>query len=101
MTWTSRAPLLSATDRKLSCWIMAVLSRSAGRSRGTGLQTLDEAEALGCRQRARLDDRHPVAFLRLVALIVRTQLGRPAPHLEIGRGSLWQKCVSTGRSWWP
>src|SRR3546814_7159355 len=66
LTRTSRAPLLSATDRKLSCWIMAVLSRSAGRSRGTGLQNLDEAEALGCRQRARLDDRHHVAFLRLV-----------------------------------
>src|SRR3546814_5058538 len=88
MTWTSRAPLLSATDRKLSCWIMAVLSRSAGRSRGTGLQNLDEAEALGCRQRARLDDRHHVAFLRLVALIVRTQLGRTAQHLAVQRMTL-------------
>src|SRR3546814_12739397 len=67
---------------------MAVLSRSAGRSRGTGLQNLDEAEAPGCRQRARLDDRHHVAFLRLVALIVRPQLGRTAQHFAVQRMTL-------------
>src|SRR4051794_19850716 len=72
----SRAPELSATRSLDSCWIIDLLRL---------LQDLDQAPALGPRQRPRLDDPHEVALARLVALVVRVQLARAAHDLLVLR----------------
>src|SRR3954453_15867488 len=71
----SRAPELSATLSLDSCWITLLRL----------LQDLDQAPALGPRQRPRLDDPHEVALARLVALVVRVQLARAAHDLLVLR----------------
>src|SRR5205807_9027872 len=63
----SRAPVLSATRRRVSVWIIA----PSGSSRP--LQDLGETPALRLAERATLDQAHRVALVRLVALVVRVQ----------------------------
>src|SRR5215203_426104 len=71
----SRAPELSATLSLDSCWIIA-LPRL--------LHHVDQAPALGLGERPGLDHADDVAFARLVALVVRVQLGRAADDLLVG-----------------
>src|SRR5689334_20896186 len=68
------APVLSATLSRDSCWIMWLLR---------SLDDLDDAPALGRRQRAGLDNRHPVADAALVGLVVRLQLAGAAKDLAV------------------
>src|SRR3954447_770621 len=72
----SRAPELSATRSLDSCWIIDLLRL---------LQDLDQAPALGPRQRPGLDDPHQVALTSLVALVMRVQLARAAHDLLVLR----------------
>src|SRR5215213_8829725 len=76
MQSSSRAPVLSATFRRDSCWIMALLGL---------LDDLGEAPVLRLGQRPRLDDADDVALLRLVLLVVRVELLRPADNLLVAR----------------
>src|SRR5215212_5261221 len=76
MQSSSRAPVLSATFRRDSCWIMALLGL---------LDDLGEAPVLRLGQRPRLDDADDVALLRLVLLVVRVELLRPADDLLVAR----------------
>src|SRR5215203_2845101 len=71
----SRAPELSATLSLDSCWIIA-LPRL--------LHHVDQAPALGLGERPGLDHADHVALARLVALVVRVQLGRAADDLLVG-----------------
>src|SRR6476659_4920289 len=71
----SRAPELSATLSLDSCWIIA-LPRL--------LHDVDQAPALGLRQRPGLDHADHVALAGLVALVVSVQLGRAANDLLVG-----------------
>src|SRR5215208_1651284 len=66
----SRAPELSATLSRVSCWTIAL---------SDSLHDLEQAPALGLRQRPRLDDPHRVALLRLVAGVVGVKR-RAAAH---------------------
>src|SRR5689334_14942340 len=70
----SRAPELSATLSLDSCWIIA-LPRL--------LHHVDQAPALGLRERTGLDHTDHVALAGLVALVVRVQLGRAADDLLV------------------
>src|SRR5437667_693425 len=73
----SRAPVLSATFRRLSCWITVsppLLCR---------LDDLGEPPALRLRQWPRLDDPNDVADLRLVALIVDVERVRAPDDLLV------------------
>src|SRR3954465_2580345 len=65
----SRAPVLSATFRRVSFWITCTL------------QDLDQAPALGAAHRARLDHPHEVALVGVVALVVSVQRRRGAHDL--------------------
>src|SRR5262249_31929176 len=49
------------------------------------LQDLDQAPALGLRQRSGLDDAHRVALAGLVALVVSVESARAAHHLLVSR----------------
>src|SRR6185295_14307003 len=73
----SLAPELSATFSLDSCWIKVA-------SLGL-LENLDQAPALGLRQRPGLDDADGVALAGLVALIVCVQGPRAADDLLVGR----------------
>src|SRR4051812_13045647 len=99
MQSTSLAPLLSATRRRDSCWIMRApsshshdpeggslfsLIRSQARSSRT-LQDLDEAPALVLRQRARLGDSNAVALPGVVRLVVHVQLLGALQRLVVQR----------------
>src|SRR5919107_4298578 len=105
----SFAPVLSATLSRDSCWIIGfllvvapVLKRPGGRlsltelSSGSGaaaprvvllglLEDLDDAPALGGRQRTGLHDPDPVADAALVLLVVRLQLAGAAQDLAVQR----------------
>src|SRR6478735_3096622 len=72
----SRAPELSATFSLDSCWITC-LPRL--------LDHVDQAPALGLRQRPGLDDANHVALAGLVALVVRVQRARAADDLLVSR----------------
>src|SRR5215211_2640900 len=74
MQSTSRAPVLSATLSRDSCWIMGLPGP---------LQHLDEPPALRAAERTALDEAHRVADVRLVALVVRVQRRRPADDLLV------------------
>src|SRR5215218_9571743 len=77
MQSSSRAPVLSATFRRDSCWIISPLPRL--------LDDLREAPALALRQRARLDDAHGVADAGGIRLVVRVELdGRADDLLVLG-----------------
>src|SRR3954464_13666067 len=74
MQSSSRAPVLSATRTRVSCWIMPPDLSGL-------LQHLDEAPVLRLGQRARLDDAHGVPHARGVRLVARVELRRPADDL--------------------
>src|SRR5919108_2896843 len=76
MQSSSRAPVLSATRRRDSCWIIGLPRR---------LHDLGQSPVLRLRERARLDDADDVADLRLVALVVRVELRRAANDLLVAR----------------
>src|SRR5947209_19685706 len=71
----SRAPVLSATFKRVSCCTMTWLFRL--------LHDLDHAKALVVREGARLHDPHPVPDLALVLLVVGLELGRLADDLLV------------------
>src|SRR5688572_19362181 len=73
MQSTSRAPVLSATFSRDSCWI--TLARP--------LQHFEEAPALRAAERAALDQAHGVARVRVVVLVVRVQRRRGADDLLV------------------
>src|SRR5439155_19689990 len=77
MQSSSRAPVLSATLRRVSCWIIRRLPRL--------LHDLREAPVLHLRERARLDDAHGVAHAGRVLLVVRVELDRAADDLLVAR----------------
>src|SRR4051812_33578717 len=94
------APVLSATLSRDSCWITGNSCRRAGsRSRepcGTGLglglrgllgllEDLDDAPALGGRQRTGLHDEHEVAAASRVHLVVRLHLAGAPQDLAVQR----------------
>src|SRR6478672_9275840 len=70
----SRAPELSATFSLDSCWIIS-LPRL--------LHHVDQAPALGLRQRPGLDHADHVALAGLIALVVSVKLGRAADDLLV------------------
>src|SRR5688572_22050629 len=74
MQSSSRAPVLSATRRRVSAWI-TVLPRP--------LQDLDQAPALRAAERPALDDPDGVAGVRLVALVVGVERRRGADDLLV------------------
>src|ERR1700749_4482863 len=76
MQSSSRAPELSATLSRDSCWIIC-LPRL--------LDDVDQTPTLGLRKRAGLDDPDHVALAGLVALVVRVQRARAADDLLVGR----------------
>src|ERR671918_2620609 len=73
MQRSSRAPVLSATRRRVSCWITLLRL----------LHHFCQAPALQLRDRARLDDADDVADLRGVRLVVRVELRRAADDLLV------------------
>src|SRR4051812_10508705 len=75
----SRAPVLSATLRRDSCWI-TVSPRSPG-----DLLDFHEPPVLRLRERPRLDDPDDVADVRLVLLVVRMELAAAPDHLLVPR----------------
>src|SRR5919202_134793 len=76
MVSSSLAPVLSATLRRDSCWIMCLLRL---------LEDLYEAPALRGRERPRLADHHEVADAGLAGLVVRLHLGGAADDLAVQR----------------
>src|SRR5438270_251812 len=92
ITRISRAPLLSATRRRDSFWIIAaqlrhrrVAARSARETSSSSgaLQNALQPPALGPRQRAALAHDHRVADMRLPSLVVRVQGARRANDLLV------------------
>src|SRR6478672_7503368 len=75
MQSSSRAPVLSATLRRVSCWITAPLPRL--------LHDLREPPALRLRERARLHDADGVADAGRVLLVVRVELDRATDDLLV------------------
>src|SRR5919201_7061660 len=86
----SRAPVLSATRRRDSCWITGdppgdgLASLVPGCSPGL-LQHLDEMPVLLLRDRPGLDDPDAVADLRRVLLVMGVELGRAPDDLLVLR----------------
>src|SRR5918997_2791088 len=78
MQSTSRAPVLSATLRRDSCWIIGRPPPLPG-----SLQDLDETPALGAAERTALDHAHGVADARLVLLVVGVQCAARADDLLV------------------
>src|ERR1700750_1115803 len=76
MQSSSRAPELSATLRRDSCWIIC-LPRL--------LDDVDKTPALGLRKGTGLDDPDHVALAGLVALVVSVQRARAADDLLVSR----------------
>src|SRR5213592_242247 len=79
MQSSSRAPVLSATLRRVSCWIIELPGL---------LHDLGEAPVLRLRERPRLDDADDVADARGVLLVVRVELARSADDLLVLRVQL-------------
>src|SRR3954454_23908211 len=73
---SSLGPVLSATLRRGSLWIIWLLRL---------LEDLDETPALRGRDRPRLADEHEVADAGLTALVVRLHLGGAADDLAVER----------------
>src|ERR687885_673063 len=74
MVSSSLAPVLSATLRRDSCWIIWLLRL---------LEDLDEAPALRGRERPRLADHHEVADAGGAGLVVRLHLRGAADDLAV------------------
>src|SRR6266516_3604320 len=73
-----RAPVLSATRTRVSCWII-------GPSLLRDLEDLGQAPVLHLGERTRLDDADGVADLGLILLVVGVQLARPSDDLLVAR----------------
>src|SRR5688572_25025706 len=71
---TSRAPELSATLSRLSCWII---------SSPSPFEHFDDAPPLLLRQRPGLAHAHSVAFARIVRLVVRVEALRALQRLAV------------------
>src|SRR2546421_10251642 len=88
----SRAPVLSATRSRVSCWITSIsyvcqfsgLCRSLAEQSLGPFEDLHDAPPLGGRQRTSLHQQHPVADAALL-LVVRLQLAGTAHHLAVQR----------------
>src|SRR5579885_3494081 len=74
MQSSSRAPLLSATLRTVSCWIIVLLGP---------LDDLGDAPALVLAQRPGLDDADAVADVGVVVLVVHLEARVAAHHLLV------------------
>src|SRR3954453_10687030 len=72
MQSSTRAPVLSATRNRDSCWI-TVPPRRLPRA-PVPRRAFPEPPVLRLRERARLDDPHDVAHVRLVLRVVRLEL---------------------------
>src|SRR5437868_6322724 len=70
MQSTSLAPELSATFRRLSCWIMCLLVRPLSGP----FEDLDDAPALLAREGTGLRDPDPIALAGVVGLVVGVEL---------------------------
>src|SRR4051794_30721592 len=87
----SRAPVLSATRKRDSCWITDGLlpcgsPDTRGRWSSFGyLHNLGQAPVLRLRQRSRFDNPDDVADLRLVLLVVGVEPRRAADDLLVLR----------------
>src|SRR5712691_3484483 len=91
----SRAPVLSATRSRDSCWITDGLLPCGSRPSGpetcgrwssfSCLHDFREAPVLRLRERTRLDDPDDVANLGLVLLVVSVEPGRAADDLLVLR----------------
>src|SRR4051795_13640582 len=84
----SLAPVLSATRSRDSCWITSTPNQYAGTASCLLLgllEDLDQAPALGRRQRPGLHQQHPVAHARAVLLVVCLELAGPADRLPVQR----------------
>src|SRR5437763_3031474 len=79
----SRAPVLSATRRRVSAWITRWPPAGVRRGSSGALQHLGEPPALGLAERPGLDQADSVALVRLVALVVGAERGRPADDLLV------------------
>src|SRR3954469_18174225 len=102
------APVLSATRSRDSCWITCYLLRRAGSPGAAGLsltssaprrapvpgrtdwllgllEDLDQAPALGRRERPGLHEQDAVADAGAVLLVVGLELGGAAHHLAVAR----------------
>src|SRR5829696_9609772 len=84
----SRAPVLSATFRRVSFWITARSARTWDTENGSlrslrTLQHLGQAPALRAAHRPALDHANRVALLGVVRLVVRVQLQRRAQDLVV------------------
>src|ERR1700690_3570395 len=77
---TSRAPELSATRRRDSCWITAT-TFAAGSS--CTLEHFYDPPALQLRQRTGLAHPHPVTLTHVVGLVVRVQVLRALHRLLV------------------
>src|SRR5712692_3808866 len=88
---TSRAPELSATLSRLSCWINTVsLARSLCSLRHNlkpsslgSFEYFHYPPALEFRDRAGISDADAVALARIVGLVVRVQLAGPLQRLAV------------------
>src|SRR5438093_2627606 len=80
MQSSSRAPVLSATFRRVSCWIIGGLPGL--------LHDLGETPVLRLRDPARLDDANRVADAGGVLLVVRVELARAPDDLLVLRVQL-------------
>src|SRR4051794_18185642 len=77
---TSRAPELSATRSRVSCWIMPWSLRLPG-----PLEHFDHTPPLLARHGSSLLDAHAVALANLVALVVRVQPVGALERLAVAR----------------
>src|ERR1700742_239464 len=77
---TSRAPELSATLSRVSCWIIWVPRRLP-----RPLEHFDDPPALVARQRPGLLDAHAVALAHFVRLVVRVEPVRALEGLAVAR----------------
>src|SRR6266568_347842 len=81
MQSSSRAPVLSATRTRVSCWIIGMPPFSLL----GGLDDLGGPPALRLRARSRLDDADDVSGLGGVLLVVGVELRRAPDHLLVAR----------------
>src|SRR5262249_41610908 len=80
---TSRAPELSATRSRLSCWIIGLFDSFACSSRS--FEHLDDAPVLQLRQGAGFGQADTIALVRVVGLVVRVQVTRALHRLAVTR----------------
>src|SRR5512146_74255 len=83
-----RAPLLSAASSTVRIWIMTAIprvNRLLRRGRSRALEHFLQRPRLVAGDGAALRDGHDVAFVALVRLVVRLDLGTATQDLAVGR----------------